>query len=108
MDYEGLIERNVNNMMDKMFGDKDPALKAITKMNILYDFTDESKNEIENALSKIKRMNFCEAKCIEEELSLTFDKDGNIVFVDSIDETKNSFCEESKSQQNTDICPSDK
>jgi hypothetical protein len=106
MDYEGLIARNVNNMMDKMFGDKDPALKTITKMNILYDFTDESKNEIEHTLSKIKRMNFCEAKCIEEELFLTFDKDGNIVSINNInDETKNDFCKESKDESYTNNQP---
>ena len=43
MDYENLIEKNVNHMMDKMFGDKDTMLKSITKMNLLFDEKEETK-----------------------------------------------------------------
>ena len=103
MDYENLIEKNVNHMMDKMFGDKDVVLKSITKMNLLYDGEEETKNQIEDVLTKMKRMNNFEAKCIEEELHLTYDLAGNIVSINSIyDEPENSFCEESKSEPNTD------
>ena len=50
----------------------------------------------------MKRMNCFEAKCIEEELYLTYDLDGNIVSINCInDEPENSFCEESKSESNT-------
>ena len=47
MDFENLIEKNVNHMMDKMFGDKDTMLKSITKMNLLFDGEEETKNQIE-------------------------------------------------------------
>ena len=88
MDYENLIEKNVNHMMDKMFGDKDAMLISITKM---------------------KRMNKFEAKCIEEELYLTYDIAGNIVSLNSInDEPKNNVYEESKSEPNTDFRPSNR
>lgn len=110
MDYEGLIERNLNHMMDKMFGDKDPALKTVTKMNILFDGTDETKTEMENVLTKIKRMNAVEQQCIKDELHLTYGvgADGNIVSINDIDESKNDICEESKSESCPDFCPSNR
>jgi hypothetical protein len=108
MEYESLVEKNVNRMMDKFFGDKDPALKTITKMTLLYDFTDESKNEIDGVLSKMKQINSYEEQCIKNELFLTYDKDGNIVSVNDIDESKDVFCEESKSEENPDFSPSNR
>ena len=109
MDYENLIEKNVNHMMDKMFGDKDAMLKSITKMNLLYDGEEETKNQIEDVLTKMKRMNKFESKCIEEELYLTYDVAGNIVSLNCInDEPKNDVYEESKSEPNTDFRPSNR
>ena len=109
MDYQGLIERNVNHMMDKMFGDKDPALKTITKMNILFDGSDETaKTEMENVLTKIKKLNAFEEKCIKNELYLTYGNDGNIISVNDINESENIVCEESKNESNPDFCPSNR
>ena len=53
MDYESLIEKNINHMMEKMFGDKDPALKTVTKMNLMFDGEDDTINEMEDYLTKI-------------------------------------------------------
>ena len=103
MDYENLIETNINHMMDKIFGDKDTMLKSITKMNLLYDGEEETKTQIESVLTKMKRMNTFEAKCIEEELYLTYDIDGNIVSLNINDEPKNDVYEESKGEPNTDF-----
>ena len=106
MDYEGLIERNVNHMMEKMFGDKDGTLKTITKMNLLCDGEKDTISQIENTLLKMKRMNAFEAKCIDEELYLTYDNDGNIIFINNIsDEPKNIVFEESKGESHPDFCP---
>jgi hypothetical protein len=104
MDYESLLEKNVNHMMDKMFGDKDPTLKTITKMNLLYDFDENANNEVISFINKVKKLNDYEAKCIENELVLTYDKDGNIIFVNDIgtDECKNEIYDEPKGEQNTD------
>jgi hypothetical protein len=106
MDFEGLVERNVNHMMEKMFGDKDSSLKAITKMNLLYDGQEDTKYQMEKVLTKIKQMNSFEAKCIDQELTLTYDKDGNIIYVDDIgtDETKDEIYNEPESEQNTIVC----
>ena len=109
MEYKSLIEKNVNHMMDKMFGDKDTMLRSITKMNLLFDGEEETKTQMEDVLTKMKRMNAFEAKCIEEELYLTYDAYGNIVSVNNInDEPKDNVYEESKSEQDTDIRPSNR
>ena len=106
MDYESLVEKNVNHMMDKMFGDKDATLKTITKMNLMFDGEDETLNQMESYLTKMKKIHFFEAKCINEELQLTYDTEGNIVYINNItDETKNDFCEESKDESYTDNQP---
>ena len=55
MDYESLVEKNINHMMEKMFGDKDPALKSVIKMNLMFDGEDESLNQMENYLTKMKK-----------------------------------------------------
>ena len=103
MDYESLVEKNVNHMMEKMFGDRDPTLKMVTKMNLMFDGEDESLNQMENYLTKMKKMNFFEAKCINEELQLTYDKDGNIVSINNIqDETENDVCKEPENESHTD------
>ena len=108
MDYESLVEKNLNHMMDKMFGDKDPALKIVTKMNLMFDGTEETKKDIECVLTKMKKMNAYEAQCISEELELTYDKDGNIVSINSIDETENILWKKSESDENTDFRPSNR
>ena len=109
MDYESLVEKNVNHMMEKMFGDKDPALKTVTKMNLMFDGEDESLYQMENYLTKMKKMNYFEAKCINEELQLTYNTEGNIVSINNIkDETENDFCEESKDEHDTEFRPSNR
>ena len=105
MEYDSLIERNVNYMCDKLFGDKDITLKTITKMNLLFDGEDETKENIENTLLKMKRINVIESEFIKNELSLTYDRDGNIVYADDIEnnEYKNEVCDESKGEPDTDF-----
>ena len=108
MDFKGLVEKNVNHMMDKLFGDKDPVLKSTTKMNILCDGEEDTITQMENTLTKMKRMNAFEAKCIDEELFLTYDNDGNIIFINNINEPENVVCEESKDVDDTDFSPSNR
>ena len=110
MEYESLIERNVNYMSYKLFGDKDITLKTITKMNLLFDGEDETKENIENTLLKMKRINVIESEFIKNELSLTYDRDGNIVYADDIEnnEYKNEVCDESKGEPDTDFKPSNR
>ena len=110
MDYESLIEKNVNHMLDKMFGDKDPTLKTITKMNLMFDGDEETLTEMELFLSKMRKINFLETKSINEELQLTYDNDGNIVSIYDIkeDETKDNICKEPKNEPDTDFCTSNR
>lgn len=82
MNCISLVEQNIDRMTDKLFGDKDPNLKLITKMNLMYDGTEETKEEIEQTISKIKRNNQFEIECLLQEMTMTLDKDGNIVPTD--------------------------
>lgn len=81
IEYENIVSRNVDRMMDKFFGDRDPSLKTITKMNLLYDGSDEMKEKMEKTLTQMKRYNNVEAYYIDQEMFLTYDKDGNEVLV---------------------------
>ena len=110
MKYESLIERNVNYMCDKNFGNKDITLKTITKINLLYDGEVETKNNIENTFLKMRRTNEVESNIIKNELSLTYDKVRNIVSVNDIEnnEYKIEVCDESKGEQDTDLIPSNR
>ena len=91
MNCISLVEQNIDRMTDKLFGDKDPNLKLITKMNLMYDGTEETKEEIEQTISKIKRNNQFEIECLLQEMTMTLDKDGNIVPTDdSYEKTKSN------------------
>lgn len=79
MSIEGCIEQNIDKLMNRFFGDRDETLKTITKLNLLYDGSDEMKNNIEKILTQIKNNNYTEAYNINKELSLTYDEEGNLV-----------------------------
>ena len=83
MDFESLIEINASKQADKMFGDKDNKLKAITKVDLLDDGTEEMKEAKEKLLIAIKRSNEMEAWYIKKQLFFTLDKDGNLVEVEN-------------------------
>ena len=85
MDSISLIEQNVNRMTDKLFGDKDPALKLITKLNLMYDGTDEYKNTVEETLVKMKRNNEYEVECLLKEMTMTLDNSGNLIPIDDVE-----------------------
>ena len=85
MDCISLIEQNVNRMTDKLFGDKDPALKLITKLNLMYDGTDEYKNTVEETLVKMKRNNEYEVECLLKEMTMTLDNSGNLIPIDDVE-----------------------
>ena len=81
MDCHSLVEQNADYMTNKLFGDKDPNLKLITKMNLMYDGTKQSEDEINETLEKIKRNNKYEVECILKEMTMTLDNSGNLVAV---------------------------
>jgi hypothetical protein len=109
-EFESLAEQNVNRMMDKFFGDKDPCLKAITKMNLLFDGTEEVLKKCENVLTKMKQMNYMDAKYIDEEMKLTYDKDGFLVLVNDIQSnvSKELVCKKPESKPDTDFISSNR
>ena len=81
---ESLIESNMSNVVDKMFGDKDSKLKAITKIDLMTDGNTNNMNEDEKKmLYEIKRINQLEEAYIRRQLFFTLDNNGNLVEVDN-------------------------
>ena len=58
----------------------------------------------------MKRINVIESEFIKNELSLTYDRNGNIVYADDIEnnEYKNEVCDESKGEPDTEFKPSNR
>ena len=58
----------------------------------------------------MKRTNEIKSKFILKKISLTYNKDGNIVYVDDIEnnEYKIEVCDELKGEQNSDFVPSNR
>ena len=82
MEFENLIENNVNKQVERMFGAKDNKLKLITKIDLLDDGTEETKESTEKILQSIKRSNEMEAYYIKRQLFFTLDKNGNLIEVE--------------------------
>ena len=68
MEFESLVEVNANKSVEKMFGDKDNKLKVITKMDLLDDGTEETKEKTQSVLQSIKKSNEVEAWYIKRQL----------------------------------------
>lgn len=100
MEIQSLIEKNCDKMMDRFFGDRDQSLRAITKMNLMYDGSDEMREQIENTLTLIKRNNFLEEHYINQDFHLTYDRDGNLVLINDIKDNDEQMETEQEQKQN--------
>ena len=83
MEFLSLAEKKINDDVEKMFGDKDPELKMITKLSMLKelygDDNDNMEYKIENVINKMKWNASKESKIIENELKCTLDASGNVI-----------------------------
>lgn len=81
---ESLLESSVSNIVDKMFGDKDSKLKAITKIDIMTDGNSDLLTEEEKrTINEIKRINQMEQYYIQRQLHFTLDDKGNLVEINN-------------------------
>lgn len=71
-----LKEKQVEKMLDKMFGSADDALRIITKLALT---NTEITPEVLATLEYLKKQNEQDAKGLTEELSMTLDASGNLV-----------------------------
>jgi polyhydroxyalkanoate synthesis regulator protein len=69
-------EKKVDIMMDKMFGDADSQLKAVTKMTLMNTVLTE---EMKETLRVLRDQAFKEAEMINAEMTMTLDASGNVV-----------------------------
>lgn len=71
-----LKEKQVEKMLDKMFGSADDALRIITKLALT---NTEITPEVLATLEYLKKQNEEDAKGLTEELQMTLDASGNLV-----------------------------
>jgi len=81
-----LKEKQVEEQLDRLVGNADPALRQILKLTMM---NTEVTDEIKHVLNEQQKANFYEAVCLEQELEMTMDSRGNIVPVNGgVEKTK--------------------
>jgi len=88
MDFEPVsnAEMKILNEVEKMFGDKDTALKNIvlyTRLLELNPNDEELKEKLNKIKNRIKRINRATVDNVEKDLKC-LDKDGNIISLDNV------------------------
>lgn len=78
------IERRIENKLDKMFGDADPVLRDIVRMDWTQTGTEMNKQQIASNLEEIKIHHLQLLDFVEKEMLLTLDACGNEIFVNDI------------------------
>jgi hypothetical protein len=84
MEFTSLVEKKVHDDVEKMFGDKDPELKMITKLAMLkeiYNDDDDIDNKIQDFITKVKYNAVKETKLITDELKCSLDSSGNVIIL---------------------------
>ena len=83
MDFpvSSVLEKSVNNQVNKLVGDKDVNLNTIVKMSLLNDGSKETIQQYNNILARMRSNNEKESAYIACEYSLTYGNDGNLVLV---------------------------
>ena len=83
---ENPIERAIDNEVNRLVGDKDVSLGVVIKMGKLKEYDQIEENELKVVLYKMLKSNKVEAELIKQEFFLTYDKDGNLIEVNNIDD----------------------
>jgi hypothetical protein len=91
---ENPIERAIDNEVNRLVGDKDVSLGVVIKMGKLKEYEQIQENELKIILDKMLKSNRVEKEIFEQEFYLTYDKDGNLIEVNNIDD---KFEEDTKS-----------
>ena len=84
MEFLTLSEKKIHDDVEKMFGDKDPELKMLTKLSMLkelYGDDDDMEYKIENVINKMKLNAVKELKLIDSELKCSLDLSGNVIIL---------------------------
>jgi DNA-binding IscR family transcriptional regulator len=73
------IERKVEEQIESQYLANDVSLKEVVKIDKLSEFKLVNPDYIKEVLTKLKEDNRLEANNYLQELTLTYDKEGNIV-----------------------------
>jgi hypothetical protein len=79
--YETNYEKQISANIDKLMGEKDPDLKEIIKLSLIYqdEHDDEGIKEKNKLIEKIKRNNQYEVDDIFEKMKYTYDNEGKLI-----------------------------
>ena len=78
MEFTSFAEKKINDDVEKMFGDKDPELKMITKLSMLKEIYGDDVN-IQDFIDKMKFNAMKEIQIIANELKCSLDASGNVI-----------------------------
>ena len=84
MEFLTLSEKKIHDDVEKMFGDKDPELKMLTKLSMLkelYGNDNDMELKIQNVINKIKLNAVKESEIITNELKCSLDTSGNVIIL---------------------------
>lgn len=76
---KSVIERKVDEQIEAKYLANDVALKEVIKIDKLNEFKPVNPDYIREVLTKLQEDNRLEANNYLQELTLTYDKEGNIV-----------------------------
>jgi hypothetical protein len=81
MEFTSFAERKINDDVEKMFGDKDPELKMITKLSMLKELYDND-SKIQDFVNRMKSNAMKESEMITNELKCSLDVSGNVILLE--------------------------
>ena len=76
---KSVIERKVDEQIESKYLANDVCLKEVIKIDKLSEFKEVNPDYIREVLTKLQEDNRLEANNYLQELTLTYDKDGNII-----------------------------
>lgn len=85
MEFTSFAEKKIHDDVEKIFGDKDPELKMITKLAMLkeiYGDDDDMESKIQDAIIKMKYNAIKESEIITNQLKCSLDISGNVILLE--------------------------
>ena len=76
---KSVIERKIDEQIESKYLANDVALKEVIKIDKLNEFKPVNPEYIKEIMSKLQEDNRLEANNYLQELTLTYDKEGNII-----------------------------
>jgi hypothetical protein len=96
MEFLTLSEKKIHDDVEKMFGDKDPELKMITKLSMLkelYGNDNDMELKVQNVINKMKSNAVKESEIITNELKCSLDASGNVIICGDVIISKSNINE---------------